>query len=162
MRSLSRTASSAAAVAILILITFITSQLPGRRGGGEPLNATFGVETTAIAPSDALIPRPGTSAPTVLYLVTNTPADAVIEVTPEPEPLMVADDPYVLVVASLANDGEVERFMAAHPDEQLGLLRSQGRLRVFAATGSSVSSLQADATEAGLYNRYPNAWICRR
>ena len=162
LRSLSRTASSAAAVAVLILITFITSQLPGHKESNDATFATFGVEKTSIAPSDALIPRPAATIPTVV-LVVNTPADGVIDVeAKEPKPAFIDTDPYVLVVASLANNREVERFLDAHPGENLGLITSNERLRVFAATGQTIADLQKSATDNGLYNRYPNAWICRR
>lgn len=162
LRSLSRTASSAAGVAVLILITFITSQLPGRKGASEATYASFGVETTAITPTEALIPRPASTVPAVV-LVVNTPPDGVIEVLPQEDKVQFADsDPYVLVVASLANEREVERFMKAHESENLGLLTADNRLRVFAATGTSIKELKTSATEKGLYERYPNAWIWRR
>lgn len=161
MRSLSRTASSAAAIAVFILIAFVTSQLPGRRTSQEPTFATFGVESTAVAPSEALIPRPGAVSP-ALVLVLNTPSDGIIEPTPARVSPLDSDAPYVLVVASLANEKEVARYMESHPGEGLDLLRSQGRYRVFAATGSTIRELQDIAQESGLYSRYPNAWICRR
>lgn len=161
MRSLSRTASSAAAIAVLILIAFITSQLPGRRGASEPTYASFGVETTAVAPTDALIPRPG-NLNKALLLVLNTPEDGIIESSEAVPSQVIPDDPFVLVVASLANQGEVDRYLHQHSGEKLELLNVGGRYRVYAATGQSVVALQAQAGADGLYDKYPNAWICRR
>jgi len=58
MRSLRRTASSAAAIAIFALIAFIFSQMPGRQTG-DPQVASMGFEKSALPVQPTVPARPG-------------------------------------------------------------------------------------------------------
>lgn len=75
-------------------------------------------------------------------------------------PRFVDDDPYCLVVASLASEAEADKYLSQHSDQKLGILAKDGRYRVFAATGLT-SRMTADAAGV-LADRFPGAWVCRR
>lgn len=75
-------------------------------------------------------------------------------------PRFVDDDPYCLVIASLATESEAQKYLSQHPDQKLGILAKDGRYRVYAATGLT-SRMTAEAAD-GLADRYPGAWVCRR
>lgn len=163
MQSLQRTASSAAAVALLALIAFVASQLP-RNGESEPQLASFGFEKVDIQPTAGITePEHNDKA---LVLILNTPADGMCIVEPEekkPEAVTVAEANYFLVVASLASASEADLFIAGNADVPgLALLETEGRYRVYAASGVSFASTKAAADSAGLFDRFPSAWICRR
>ncbi|MDE6207396.1 MAG: hypothetical protein K2M55_06265 [Muribaculaceae bacterium] len=178
MRSLQRTASAAAAIAVFVLITFVVSQLPSRQNDSR---------TASIAPSLAVRSVDSHATPvqdSPLVLVLNTPADAACDVEaqdlagsayplvnldaapelPAPE-VIVGDTPrlgrYVLVVASLATQTEADTYLRRH-DDGLRLLESEGRYRIYALTADTYTELQHMADAAGVYDRYPSAWICRR
>lgn len=76
------------------------------------------------------------------------------------EPRFVDDDPYCLIIASLATESEAQKYLSQHPDQKLGILAKDGRYRVFAATGLT-SRMTAEAAD-GLADRFPGAWVCRR
>lgn len=167
MQSLQRTASSAAAIALLALIAFVASQLP-RKSASEPQMATFGIERIDFQSQSAPVEQ---SAPDkALLLILNTPADGMSVVDPEAERQRKAavaepapdSDRYFLVVASLASDSEARKFISAYPDSlRLGVLETEGRYRVYAASGESFASTKAVADRTGLTKRFPTAWICR-
>ncbi|MCC8177126.1 MAG: hypothetical protein LIO91_11985 [Bacteroidales bacterium] len=74
---------------------------------------------------------------------------------------MVESDPYRLVVASLPSQEQVERFLASNPDKSLRYMESQGRYRVYAATGQSVAQAQ-EPLRGDLAGKYPGAWVCHK
>lgn len=162
LRSLHRTASSAAAIAILALITFIVTQLP--HNNTEAQQASFGIDTTL--PVTAV----GTTLPTIaeqdasLILIFNTPADAscAVEYPVQNESPVQAPDEnrYCMVVASLASLSEAQRFMSAH--QGLSLLEKDGRYRVYAASAPTWDELMRIADTDKIFERFPSAWICRR
>lgn len=69
-------------------------------------------------------------------------------------------DRYCLVVASLTSMDEAEKYMQAH--RGLNLLVQDGKYRVYAATANSSTALRNAARNAGLFARYPGAWVCTR
>lgn len=185
-RSLRRTASSAAAIAIFAFLAFIFTQLPlGRNNADEPLTAGL---TPAAAPARPTIDFTPSSP---LVLILNTPADASETISSEPTPAPAtetrpsaptvaetattpargetaaisadgnADDRYCLIVASLANADEAAKYLATAPDG-LRLIVIDGRYRIAALTGPTYAAVQRAATASGLLSRYPSAWICRR
>lgn len=176
-RSLRRTASSAAAIAIFAFLAFIFTQLPlGRNNPDEPLTAGLTPSTAPARPTIDFTP----SSPLVLIL--NTPADASETISSEATPAPAtetgtttpargetaaisadgnADDRYCLIVASLANADEAAKYLATAPDG-LRLIVIDGRYRIAALTGPTYADVQRAATASGLLTRYPSAWICRR
>ena len=176
-RSLRRTASSAAAIAIFAFLAFIFTQLPlGRNNADEPLTAGL---TPAAAPARPTIDFTPSSP---LGHILNTPADASETISSEATPAPAtetgtttptaaetaaisadgnADDRYCLIVASLANADEAAKYLATAPDG-LRLIVIDGRYRIAALTGPTYADVQRAATASGLLTRYPSAWICRR
>lgn len=176
-RSLRRTASSAAAIAIFAFLAFIFTQLPlGRNNTDKPLSAGLTPSTAPARPTIDFTP----SSPLVLIL--NTPADASETISSEATPAPAtetgtttpargetaaisadgnADDRYCLIVASLANADEAAKYLATAPDG-LRLIVIDGRYRIAALTGPTYADVQRAATASGLLTRYPSAWICRR
>lgn len=162
MRSLSRTASSAAAIAVFAVLAFVFSQLPGHHTG-DPKVASMGFEQQSLPvqpiSGEARKPEPS------LVLIFNTPADASSPV--DAEPIAVAQlpkshtDAYCLVVASLANRSEAEEFIK-YNEGNFSILEKDDRFRVYTMTGESYAALYRAAKDAGEYTRHPNAWICKR
>lgn len=166
-RSLRRTASSAAAIAVFVLFAFIVSQIPGQRSS-KPNMASVGLETIAAVPADeSVITAPGAAEP-ALVLILNTPADASAPAKQryrhhENEP-GAAVGRYCLVVASLASQAEADSYIKAHSTTEipLSLLAENGRWRIYALSGSSFEEVSAVARNLDIYSTYPSAWICRR
>ena len=164
MRSIARTASSAAAIAIMVLIAFIASQLPKSQDSTE-MYATLPIEplsSLSITRDGSLVERPA-QKDHALVLILNTPSDGISDPTPAlvvPEPVQPAR--YSLVVASLYSKGEAEKFIASKPaDVELGIIENAGRYRVYASQGPTIDAVKADAEARKLYDRFPSGWICR-
>lgn len=157
MRSLRRTASSAAAIAIFALIAFIFSQMPGRQAG-DPQVASLGFEKSAL-PVQPIVP--GAPTEPSLVLIFNTPADASCPVDPEPIAVAQLPSKYCLVVASLASRADAEEYVRTYGPEYK-ILEKDGRYRIYTLTGDSFDTLNSAAKSSGEYTRHPNAWICRR
>lgn len=168
LQSLRRTTSSAAAIALLALIAFVASQLPGHRSDDQTRIATMGIERLdSHAPEVMQIENPMPEK--ALVLIVNTPSDGMCIVEPHTstrekasEVESCAKDSYFLVVASLASRNEADRFIAAQPgDIALSLLEEDGRFRVYAASGTTFARTKAIADSNGIFDRYPQAWICK-
>lgn len=166
MQSLQRTASSAAAVALLALIAFVASQLP-RKNAAETQMASFGFERAERPSISESFEQAATDK--ALVLIINTPVDGMSIVDPsEKKPQAIAshcdnDDSYFLIVASLASSAEAYKFIAANADTPgLGILEADGRCRVYAASGATFAAAKAHAESEGLFERFPAAWICRK
>lgn len=69
-------------------------------------------------------------------------------------------DRYYLIVASLANEAEADKFIANSKYDRLGVLVKDGRYRVYAATGETISQTQDAA--AMIEDRFPSTWVCRK
>lgn len=158
MRSLRRTASAAAAVAIFVFLTFVFSQL--QRSDAWQQAASF-LPATQIPQTEV------NNNEQPIVLVFNTPSDASSLV--ESEPVQVAvqhkssdSGRYCLVVASLANRAEADNFMRRAANSDLQLLEKDGKYRVYSMTGDTYGELMQQAERAGQYELYPNAWICLR
>lgn len=163
MRSLSRTASAAAAIAVFILVTFVVSQLPGRHSIVN--EASFAVDPAPMPVATAVSGEPVKVNDASLILIFNTPADAsspVEYVTEEQlDEQKRQESRYCLVVASLANKAEADKYMAYAP-EGLSVLEKDGRYRVYVLEASTAEELTAKAEADGIYKTYPSAWVCRK
>ena len=71
-------------------------------------------------------------------------------------------DNYCLVVASLGSRSEAEKYMSKHPYQSMKLLEQDGKFRVYVATATSSTELKNQGRAAGIYSRYPGAWVCTR
>lgn len=72
------------------------------------------------------------------------------------------NDPYCLIVASLASSVEAEAYLNRATDKQLKLLETDGKFRIYAATGQTVGQAKAHLTNGSLGRSYPGAWVCHR
>lgn len=167
MRAVRRTASSAAVIAGLVVVAFFAAHMPGGHERNRQM-AGFGVETTAVEPVEPLIAVPGADKP-ALVLVLNTPSDGVSparvrrsEAATAPEES--APGPYCLVVASLGSQTEADKYISAHTtaDMPLHLLQGDGHWRVYALSAGTAAEAQQAGRSHGVYEAYPNAWVCRR
>ena len=70
-------------------------------------------------------------------------------------------DSYCLVVASLENREQAEKYISNSKNTQLSILEKNGYCRVYAATGATSKEVLSSARKAGLMQKYPNAWVCR-
>lgn len=78
------------------------------------------------------------------------------------EPSIETSDHYYLIVASLASQNEVDRYLASLPDNQssiMDVIHGNGRFRVYAASGSSVDEMNSIRNENSFKSLYPDAWI---
>lgn len=156
LRSLSRTASSAAAIAVFILLAFIVSQLPQRNHERQEAGIVLEQMTSTALPTTAY-QQPADAA---LVLIFNTPEDASCEILEELpdktiEEQIAPQGRYCLIIASLATRAEADKFLASHSGN-LSLLEKDGRYRVVAASSDDYSALES------LRSDYASAWICRR
>lgn len=165
-RAVARTASSAAAIAIMVLIAFIASQLPKTPSQSEVQYASLPIEplSNLRITSDGSQVEHHDCTNHALVLILNTPSDGIAEPTPVRRvPEVSEDSRYCLVVASLYSRKEAETFIAStQTDVDLGILESDGRYRVFASQGPTIAAVKADAEVRKLYDRFPSGWICRK
>lgn len=165
LRSIRSAAQGVAAIAILVFIAFVASQLSHFQTVRSN-QASFGVDETILAATDGELSNaamPSTSEGT-LVLIVRTPDDGMSIVEPN-EHVVKADEPkneYYLIVASLASEAEAQKYIESQDVENMGILSVDGRWRVYAATGDSYSSVESFANKNGLYNIYPSAWIVKR
>lgn len=71
-------------------------------------------------------------------------------------------DRYFLIVSSHATAAEADRYMAKRPTEQLSVLESDGRFRVYAATGTSVTEARTRMDDPAFSAIHPDGWVYRR
>lgn len=163
VHSLRRTAQSAAAIIIFVIVAFVVMQLPQH---ADMPSTEAGIGLSAPAKTETLIPQPGTAEHASLVLILNTPTDAsdAAETLSEKTERRLAQQRYALVVASLANEREAEAYMSTHNNDSmpLSILVKDGRWRIVALNGATPAELTADAHQAGIYDIYPSAWVCRR
>lgn len=69
---------------------------------------------------------------------------------------------YCLVIASLNSNSEARKFIQANSSLQLQILEKDGRFRVYALSANSIGDVQSQAESAGLFDRFPGAWVCHR
>lgn len=71
-------------------------------------------------------------------------------------------DKYCLVVASLPSRKLAEDYISKSSESNLSILEKDGRFRIYALTGETVSQTISQAKMSGLMSRYPKAWVCRK
>lgn len=168
-RSIRIAATWGAAVAVFAVIVMVTGWI-NRLDTGR--NATVASALPVAVHAEAVTMPQAPETP--LLLVFRTPADGVDEARVRP----VANDgnvagntetlcdngPYCLIVASLANMDEANAFVQCHATGSmpLDIVPVQGRIRISAMSGNDVAMLMGAARAAGIYDVYPNAWVCRR
>ncbi len=146
---------AAACIAVLFALGWVVTD--NLRSGNETQYASV---TPVETPS--LIERPGEVSAPIVWLMRHHD-DAVVEVEPKPVRRVVTDAPgYYLVVASLANMKEAEGFMAQYPGQEFGVLRADGRYRVYTHSASNASELYTAAAAPAFAGRFPSSWVCRR
>ncbi|MDE6464169.1 MAG: hypothetical protein K2L16_06015 [Muribaculaceae bacterium] len=174
-RSVRIAASTAAAIAVFAIVALVSGFVNRLSDSNADSPSMASVNPAARHVLDASVAGTAVEAP--LVLVVNTPADGVDEarVRPvrseesaaresRPETAEQTDGPYCLVVASFASRAEAETFINAYSNRISGLnvLESQGRIRVYARTGSDAAALTSEARQQGIYELFPSAWVCRR
>lgn len=162
-RSLRIASSWAAAIIVFATVALVTGWINriDNGNGNTTVASTMGTPARLAPQSD----QPDTGRQPALVLIFNTPADGVSQARIRPDSTAATDSaPYCLIVASLANENEVQSYLEANSDSpyNLRVLRSQGRLRIYALSGNDAAGLTTEARSAGVYDRYPNAWVCRR
>lgn len=163
-RSLRKTASSAAAIAVFALLVFVASQIPLRKDNKVRM-ASIGVESLTTTADDISVTTTPNTIPTLVLLV-NTPDDGTAPAkkrSPKKQGVLSADR-YCLVVASFASREDAERYLASNrsADYPLTILDSGGFWRVFAMTAPTINDLSSMASNSNVYEQYPSAWICHR
>lgn len=71
-------------------------------------------------------------------------------------------DAYCLIVASLASRELAEEYIAERGDPSMHILESNGKYRIYVATGATASQAMTPTLESSFSSRYPAAWVCRR
>ncbi len=73
------------------------------------------------------------------------------------------DDPYYLVVASLANRQQAEIFVNQKQGKwPLKIIERAGKTRVIAATGNSANEVMTPTADSDFARTFPDAWPCHR
>lgn len=170
-----RIASSwAAAIVIFAVVAFVSAMVNRWGDGSEVRMASTMAQPVAV---NTPVASPAPQKPLMLVFV--TPADGEDEARVRPDrtsasteaaaapgrdAASAADGPYFLIVASLANMDEARNFVESHSDARcpLAVVPMQGRYRVSALAGGEIAALMEQGRAQGVYDRYPNAWVCRR
>ncbi|MDE7473915.1 MAG: hypothetical protein K2M68_10080 [Muribaculaceae bacterium] len=121
-------------------------------------NVNYEVVKASMSPIDAIV-HVDDSAITRCDLE-GAPAFMITEpetVDNEPCKEALQPDRFCLIVASLASRELADKFIAEYPSTSFGVIESEGRFRVFAATGPTLGSVM----NADLIALYPGAWPCQ-
>lgn len=147
---------AAACAALLVALAWVVvTNL--RNGGNEEQYASV----VPVKPAQ-LIERPGELDAPIVWVLRHH-ADASVAVEPKPAKITVTEERgYYLVVASLANLKEAEGFIANYPGEKFGILKADGRYRVFTNTGTTAAELYQLAASDSFSSRFPSSWVCRK
>ena len=155
-------AAASVAIIVTILATVLTSVL-------RPDSPLYYASLFPTAPAAESVPdyRPiATPSPAELRIATAAEEALPSRVAANPPASTAKSDDtshrYFLVVASLANQKEVDRYFASMPAEQsatLRVLHGQSRYRVYAASGSSFAEANAARSQGNFATLYPDAWV---
>lgn len=134
----------------------------------QPDAASLAPKTTRI---EHVMPKQPSTAVAVMSQ-TDTVAPTPDENTPEPvadtvthpdAPRFDETDSYCLIIASLPNKSDADKYIAcSNETTPLGILEQDGRFRVYIATGATQSQAMAQLDVNGIGSRHPEAWTCRR
>ncbi|MDE5838179.1 MAG: hypothetical protein K2K52_02045 [Paramuribaculum sp.] len=178
---------SVASASFMSLPSFaVTEQKPQSVKVGEKITALSGIRTFGkIAASVAILIGLAItlSTPVIVDRSRNqfasmpapaiTPAKSITLHAPaEPQVLYIAKpdaetatEPAVsfyLIVSSHNSAAEANRFIAAHPGENLTVFESDNRFRIVAATAPSFNRAQQIKADSQFAARYPDAWILKK
>lgn len=111
-----------------------------------------------------VIPAP---EPQEAVIAPESPAESEVAADPVAESVsssaegvrMNPSDRYFLVVASYETLAQAKRYIAAHPAENLAVLESPGRCRVYAATGTSVAEARMLMDNPEFRAIHPDGWV---
>lgn len=97
--------------------------------------------------------------------VSDAPAEVILFGEPiNEEPLSdIYEKPsakYFLIVASLGSEEDVRNFIERYSDLNLGMLKSDGRFRVYAASGNTWDEVAAAANLPEIQSKFTSYWIC--
>lgn len=136
------------AAILAIIITFGIAFLSGssERGFITPNLASIGL--THSAPSLRPLQQE-------LYIALPDKEESKAEIIPE----YLSIDEYCLVIASLTSRKDAQRFISSQKIKKLQILESEGRYRVYIATGATKESLQAAQSYYAQF--FQGAWICK-
>lgn len=137
----------------------------------SPEMATFGksIIPVKIAPEKIIIEnprqilsfaRPDSATGTGTYvpvITTETIADNDV-----PTKSAQDDDRFFLIVASLPSRQKAEEYIAANPGDKLRILASDGRYRIYVASGATYDSAYSYLSSEDNATKYPDAWVFRR
>lgn len=134
--------------------------------------ASIGTPVTAQAPEpDFTITDPGIELSIALpdpetATATYVPAEAEPQPEITPAPAKAVTPPahrYFLIVASLPDRAKAEEYISANnSDNNMQILESDGRCRVYIATGATYAEAYNSINDSDRATRYPDAWVCRR
>lgn len=176
--------SAAAAIGVFGLVALLTVLNTHFHQPADSANmASVGINTSAPAGIVAPVAPQNDSH---LVLVVRTPDDGVSEARVRPDRRIDAAEAsaatentspaqsvpefstpvaggYCMIVASLASRAEAESFLAAHSNGALPLriVETQGRYRIATLSGSTPGGVAAEARASGVYDAFPQAWVCR-
>lgn len=79
------------------------------------------------------------------------------------QPEQTAAHRYFLIVASLPDRAKAEEYISTNDtDNNMRILESDGRCRVYIATGATYAEAYNSISDTDRSTRYPDAWVCRR
>lgn len=161
-RAVRRTAQSAAAIVMFALLAFVVSQLPSRQAMPRQTASMGTVHVSAYADAPVEFEQPQFTP----VLVLRTPSDGCVETQTHAQRAAerLKAQAFCLVVGSLASEAEAKLFIEQHntPEVPLKLIHSEGRWRVYTVTGESIAAAIAEGHRQGIFDVYPEAWVCRR
>ena len=160
--ALRRTGQIAASIAVILILGFMvkTGMSDIRHGQFASLAPIKGETIEIEKPVEACVPTVEIAEPEIL----EQPAEVIAEPKEEKsESVRFNDsDKYFLIVASLANQAEADKYIKNHSEIKLGILASDGRFRAYAATGRTLSEAFEAAKNPEIQSRYASTWVCRR
>lgn len=163
----------AASVAVLVGVGLLLST-PMVSGRQDNL-ASFSTSASSGSSQTTLLPNVNSRSDLSLniFIPKEPDQDPGKAVTAEPDKQSNADqlpaglrlnssDRYCLVIASLPNLSQAEKFIASSKESNLGLLEQDGKFRVYIATGKTSDDAYKQKQLGSIAEKYPDAWVCRR
>lgn len=106
---------------------------------------------------------PDQTPPAVILRADPYPDSIIENRAAKQEPVKLADSSeYYLIVASLATSADAEKFIAENPGASLGVIKKDGRYRVYAAQGQTYAQVSEIGRKAPLANRFKDSWVCHK
>ncbi len=121
-------------------------------------DARYEVVKASMSPIDAIVHTDDSAINT--YDLDGAPAFMIADPATKVDDTMSSSsstDRFCLIVASLASRQLADQFIADNPTLTLGVIESNGRYRVYAATGPTIDSVMSQKLLAS----FPDAWPCQ-